>query len=53
MQIFEKIPALNQTLNRLRSDNVKIGFVPTMGAIHNDHISLINKALEENEQELC
>ena len=53
MQIFEKIPALNQTLNRLRSDNVKIGFVPTMGAIHNGHISLINKALEENEQVVC
>ena len=53
MQIFEKIPALNQTLNRLRSDNVKIGFVPTMGAIHNGHISLINKALEENELVVC
>ncbi len=49
MQVFEKAAELNQFLASERGKGKSRGFVPTMGALHNGHISLINKAKQENE----
>lgn len=52
MQIFKQTALLIGELNRLRSQNLKIGFVPTMGALHAGHISLISLSKKENDRTL-
>lgn len=46
MQIFHSKKELNAALNALRNSGKTIGFVPTMGALHEGHISLVKKAKE-------
>ena len=40
---------INELKNELKNNGLTIGFVPTMGSLHDGHISLIKKAREENE----
>ena len=41
MIIFNNIVGFKNHLRKLKNDNITIGFVPTMGALHNGHTSLI------------
>jgi pantoate--beta-alanine ligase len=49
MILIQTIEKLNEVLVRLRNNGKTIGFVPTMGAIHDGHIALIKKAKSENQ----
>ena len=49
MQIFEKKNGLISCLSLLKEKNKQIGFVPTMGALHKGHISLVEKSIENND----
>ena len=44
---------LDRQLDELRKKGKKIGFVPTLGALHHGHISLINKSLKTSDVSIC
>ena len=49
MRVFNKNRSLSDFLESLSTQNLSLGFVPTMGALHNGHLSLIKQALDEND----
>jgi len=49
MQVFHTITALQGSLADARRAGFRIGLVPTMGALHSGHISLVERCGAENE----
>ncbi len=49
MVIFNNKKDLKNYLKPFSDSNKTIGFVPTMGALHNGHLSLFQKSVEQND----
>ena len=50
MQIFFKIKETKELIKKWKAEGYSIGFVPTMGYLHEGHTSLIERARAENDK---
>jgi pantoate--beta-alanine ligase len=49
MKIISNVEELRSEIQSVKNAGRTIGFVPTMGALHDGHISLVERSVSEND----
>lgn len=53
MEIYSEIEGIREFLKENKLQKKSIGFVPTMGALHEGHLELIRKSVVQNDLTVC